>query len=317
MALTRRDFVTGALASTGMVFANSAARQFEGVFPIMQTPFTDSGALDLETLAREVQFLNQIKIPGMVWPQLASEYSELTADERFAGAEAIMRANKNKEAAVIIGVQGPDIDTAIRYARHAEKLQPDGIVAIPLRETKDMKQQFAYYRAIAQNCSRPLFVQTIGDMSVAFVYEMATQIPTLRYVKDEAGHTLSRLSEYRRRGAPVQGVFTGAHGRTLIDEMARASSGTMPAAGFADLYQQVWDLWHSGKHGEATDLFAKTLLLVSEVSAYGISSLKYILELRGVFRNHLCRQKSENLLDEEAQRSMRETFDFVRRYLRT
>jgi 4-hydroxy-tetrahydrodipicolinate synthase len=216
----------------------------------------------------------------------------------------------------VLGVQGPDLETAVKYARHAEKLRPDGIIAIPL-STKDPKQQMAYYRAIGENCSRPLFVQTIGDMGVDFVYRMAAEIPTLRYVKDEAGHTLSRLSEYKRRGKPIEGAFTGAHGRTLLDEMARGSAGTMPASGFADLYQAVWDLWHSGKRKEATDLFGKTLLLVTQVSAYGISSLKYVLELRGVFRNSRCRSGDRDMLDAEGRRSIKEIFEFVQTHLRS
>jgi dihydrodipicolinate synthase/N-acetylneuraminate lyase len=91
----------------------------------------------------------------------------------------------------------------------------------------------------------------------------------------------------------------------------------MPAAGFADLYQQVWDLWHAGKRKEATDLFGKTLLLVTQVSAFGIASLKYILELRGVFENSLCRSENQNVLDAEGRRALKETFDFVRPHLGT
>jgi 4-hydroxy-tetrahydrodipicolinate synthase len=83
----------------------------------------------------------------------------------------------------------------------------------------------------------PLIVQTIGDMSVEFVLRMRKDIPTLRFVKDEAGHTLSRISEYQRV-APELVVFTGAHGKTMIDELSRGASGTMPAAPFADLAVQ-------------------------------------------------------------------------------
>ena len=309
VSLNRRDFAA-ILSGSCLSFAQSSDRRFRGVFPIMQTPFSADRKLDMDALIRQVEFLNRIGIPGMVWPQLASEYSTLTQDERTAGAEAIVRAGKGKSAAIVLGVQGPDTEAAVRYARHAEKLQPDAIVAMPL-STKDPKQQLAYYRAIGENCSRPLFVQTIGDMSVDFVYQMAATIPTLRYVKDEAGHTLTRLSEYQRRGKPISGVFTGAHGRTLLDEMARGSAGAMPAAGFADLYQRVWDLWHAGDRKQATDLFAKTLLLVTQVSAYGIASLKYILELRGVFRNSVCRSEAQNLLDDDARHSLKATFEYV------
>ncbi len=315
MALRRREFLA-ALLSRACAGFDSAHPRLQGVFPIMQTPFTDGGKLDVEALAREVEFLNRIRIPGMVWPQLASEYATLKPEERFAGAEAIVAAGKSKSAAIVLGVQGPDVQSAVKYAKHAEKLRPDAIIAIPLN-TSDKREQVAYYRSIAENCSRPLFVQSIGDMSVELIYEMANAIPTLRYVKDEAGHTLSRLTEYKRRGAPIQGVFSGAHGRTMLDEMARGSAGTMPAAGFADLYQNVWDLWHTGKRKEATDLFSKTLLLVEQVSAYGISSLKYVLELRGVFRNSLCRSEKQDFLDTEARRSIRETFEYVQPLLRS
>jgi hypothetical protein len=53
------------------------------------------------------------------------------------------------------------------------------------------------------------------------------------------------------------------------------------------------------------------------VSAYGIASLKYILELRGVFENSLCRSENQNVLDAEGRRALKETFAFVRPHLRT
>ena len=317
--MQRREFFT---ALTGAALYLRAApapgsKKFEGIFPIMQTPFTESNTVDLEDLAGEVKFLDRCGVPGIVWPQLASEYASLSPDERFAGAEAIVKTARTLKPAVIVGVQGPDVESAVRYARHAEKLGPDAIIAIPLRDTKDQSKLFAYYRAIAANCSRPLFVQTIGDMSVDFVLQMAKEIPTLRYVKDEAGQTLPRITEYRARGADlIRGVFTGASARTLIDELARGSSGSMPASGFADLYVQTWDLLHAGKRDQAIDMFSKALLMINEVQAYGLTSMKYILQLRGVFKNARCRQKAANVFDAQAQQSLRETYDFVKQYFR-
>jgi 4-hydroxy-tetrahydrodipicolinate synthase len=166
-------------------------RRLEGIFPIMQTPFSDSGALDVETLAHEAQFLDRIGVQGMVWPQLASEFPLLSFDERLAGAEALVWTNKALDTktrpAVVVGVQASDIETAVKYARHAEKLAPDAIIAIPLNGGKDEAKQMEYYAAIGEACSRPLIVQTVGPMSVDLVLRMAKQIPTLRYVKDEAG----------------------------------------------------------------------------------------------------------------------------------
>jgi 4-hydroxy-tetrahydrodipicolinate synthase len=157
---------------------------------------------------------------------------------------------------------------------------------------------------------------------------MAREIPTFRYVKDEAGPTLTRISWFRQNAPDTMHVFTGAHGRTLLDEMARGSSGTMPAASFADLYVAVWNLWHAGKRDEATAAFAKVSLLVSEVQVYGIESLKYILHLRSVFPLYAVRKRSGALpgstglepgavLDEEGKGVIRELLSYLKPDLRS
>jgi dihydrodipicolinate synthase/N-acetylneuraminate lyase len=323
-AIYRREFLARAAAGGSMMLLRpaygAAERRLEGIFPIMQTPFSDSGALDLETLAHEVQFLDRIGVQGMVWPQLASEFPLLSYDERLAGAEALVRANKaldpKARPAVVIGVQASDTETAVKYARHAEKLAPDAIIAIPLNGGKDEAKQMEYYAAIGEACSRPLIVQAIGPMSVDLVLRMAKQIPTLRYVKDEAGATLPRLTEYRKRGQLLQGVFTGKHGPTLLDDLARGAVGNMPAAGFADLYVAAWQDWNSGKRDQAMDVFAKTLLLIADAQAYGVAGQKYILQLRGVFPNTKCRGDAA-ALDDEAKEAIRRTVAYTQRWFRS
>src|SRR5579862_2281024 len=321
--LHRREFLATAAAGGTILLRRELhgepERRLEGIFPILQTPFTDSGALDLATLAHEVQFLGRIGVQGMVWPQLASEFPLLSYEERLAGAEALVRAHNALDAAttpaVVIGVQAADIETAVKYARHAEKLAPDAIIAIPLNGGKDDAKQMEYYTAIGEACSRPLIVQTIGPMSVDLVLRMAKQIPTLRYVKDEAGVTLPRLTEYRKRGQSLEGVFTGKHGPTFLDDLARGAVGNMPAAGFADLYVAAWQDWNNGKRDEAMEVFAKTLLLIADAQAYGVAGQKYILQLRGVFPNAKCRGDAAPL-DDEAKEAIRRTVTYTQRWFR-
>jgi 4-hydroxy-tetrahydrodipicolinate synthase len=302
--------------------AFGAERKLEGIFPIMQTPFTEAGALDTDTLAREVQFLDRVGAQGMVWPQMASEYGSLSYQERIAGAEAIVRANRALPSAtrpaVVIGVQAADIQTAVRYTRHADKLGVDAIIAIPLDGGKDEARQMEYYSAIGAASTRPLIAQTIGDMSVDLVLRMAAKIPTLRYAKDEAGVTLPRLTEYRKRGQILEGVFTGKHGPTFIDDLARGAVGNMPACGFADLYVAVWQDWKSGKREEAMDMFAKTLVLISDAQTYGVAGQKYMLELRGVFRNTKCRTTPVNaVFDDEAREAIRRSMSYAQRWFKS
>lgn len=314
---SRRSFLSIALASGAL--AGKDQKPMAGIFPIVQTPFTSDNKLDTKTLAAEIRFLDKTGAHGVVWPQLASEYADLTMNERLAGMEAVAGAGKGLKPAVVLGVQANDAATALKYTKHAEKLAPDALIALPPREEKDKAKILAYYKTIGENCSRPLFAQTIGDMSVDFVIQMATEVPNLRYIKDEAGQTLPRVSEYRRKNSPhIHGVFTGGHGKTLLDEMARGSAGTMPAVPFADLYVAVWDSWKAGRHAEAMDRFAKVMLLVTQITAYGLPSIKYLLELRGVFPNHVCRSAAKNsAFDDEAKQTLKQTMEYVRPLLRT
>ena len=56
-------------------FPPNTAKPLRGIFAIAQTPFTESNQLDLNVLAREVEFIDRGGVHGFVWPQMASEYS--------------------------------------------------------------------------------------------------------------------------------------------------------------------------------------------------------------------------------------------------
>jgi len=320
---TRRALLhrTAALVAAGSPFFGLGLRaadpEFSGIYPIVQTPYTADDKVDFATLEREVEFLDRTGVHGIVWPQRASQYQYLTFDERMEGMGVVVAANKGRRPKVLLGVQGPDTATAVRYAKRAQQLQPDGIVALPTRDQGEFNLDDVadYYAAIGKACDLPLFVQTTGNMTVESVLSMAKRIPTLRFVKDEAGHTLSRIGEFREKGGPGgPRVFTGGHGRTLIDEMMRGVSGNMPASGWVDLYVQVWDHWHAGRHDKALDVFSKIILFVTQATEHCFQSLSYVLHLRGVFPNDHIRGKNERRLDDKAREAFRYTYEHVKPY---
>ena len=100
----RREFLQAAAFSLVAAKLRADIKAMRGIFPIMQTPYTEAGQLDTEVLAKEVEFLDRAGAHGVVWPQLASEWSELKPEERSAGAETIMAAAKGARCAVVLGV---------------------------------------------------------------------------------------------------------------------------------------------------------------------------------------------------------------------
>jgi 4-hydroxy-tetrahydrodipicolinate synthase len=264
---------------------------------------------------------------------MASEWMTLSEAERLEGNEAIASTGKKLRPAIVLGVQGPNVASAIKYAKHAEKVGADAIISLPPSESSDAKTDLEYYKAVGGATQLPLFVQAVGNMSVDLLIEMYKAIPTFRYAKDEAGNPLMSIEPLRRRSSGQLNIFSGSHGRDLIDEMRRGFSGSMPAAPFADLYAQTWDLWQQGKHEEALAMHARTLLILTEMLSHGPESVKYILYLRGVFKTYGLRTRQapgfssaakvaaggdqgETYLDEGGKQALRETLDYLKPYLK-
>src|SRR5581483_641703 len=134
------------------------------------------------------------------------------------------------------GRPGADLATVRRYIRQAERVGADAIISLPPAELADHQAIVAYYQEIGAASKLPLFVQAVGNVDVGLLLELYRTIPTMRFVKDEAGDPLQRVGPLREQSHDEIKVFSGGHGRKLIDEMERGFSGSMPAASFADLY---------------------------------------------------------------------------------
>lgn len=298
--------------------AAAGNKSLHGIFPIAQTPFTGSDHLDLDSLVKEVRFIDRGKVHGFVWPQLASEWDTLSERERFDGAEAVASTGRKLRPAIVLGVQGPDTAAAVRYARHAEKAGADAVISLPPGWTKDPDAIVDYYKAVGAATHLPLFVQAVGDMSVELILKMYRAVPTLRFVKDEAGNPLLRFAALHGESHGELKIFTGGHGKTLIDELMRGFSGTMPAASFADLYASAWNLWQEGKQQEAVEVFGKVAILINEITAYS-EGMKFILCERGVFQTSRLRQRGASNrqpgIDEEGKRVIRRLLDLMKPWM--
>jgi dihydrodipicolinate synthase/N-acetylneuraminate lyase len=286
----RREFLkvlsVGALAFNRLPAADKpGAKPMRGLFPIGSSPFTDSNELDLECLSAEVKFLNRGGVHGVIWPQIASEWTTLSKKERLEGAEAMAAAGKSGKTAIVIGVQGPDMATVLEYVKHAEKIGADAICSLPPANVTDDNALFDYYKQIGAATGLPLFVQSQPfPMSIDLIVRMYQEIPTFRQIKDEAGDTLARITEIRSRTQDGVKVFTGNGVRMMTNELMLGAQGYCPTVDVADLYAQAFDLWFAGKRTEAFDMFGRVLCFNSITQTVGAPQ-KYVLVARGVFKN--------------------------------
>ena len=288
-AITLGLFGRGFSATPERVTTKAKAKQLRGIFPIAQTPFTTGDELDLDALVKQLEFIARGGVHGFVWPQLASEWSTLSEHERLAGMEAIGSAGRKLPTAIILGVQGAEMAAVRRYIEQAERVGADAIISLPPAEISDHGAIVNYYQEIGKASKLPLFVQAVGNIDVELLVELYRTIPTMRYVKDEAGDPLERVGPLREKSHDEIKVFSGGHGRKLIEEQERGFSGSMPAASFADLYATTFDLWQEGKHDEARANHTRTLDALNVMLRYGTEGLKYVLCARGVFTTYQTR----------------------------
>jgi 4-hydroxy-tetrahydrodipicolinate synthase len=277
----RRIFLAGASAATlaGLTGPAAAAvprKKMRGIYPIAQTPCTPDNKLDLDLLASQVKFCTKARVPGVVWPQLASGWITLSDEERFSGAEALLAAAKGTSTEVVIGVQARGGDTAqsAKFARHAEAHGASAVIALvslPPEKATDAAV-VEYYKSIGSATSLPLVMQATGTQSVDLVAEVFRQAPTLACIKDEAGEPLNRIAQIRARTGGRISVFAGRAAHTFISELGEGFDGNCPAFTLCDILQRTFELWNAGKEREAFDLYGRyaAFMTIPNVDPYAM-----------------------------------------------
>jgi dihydrodipicolinate synthase/N-acetylneuraminate lyase len=284
----RRQFLGAlSLGAAALVFphlidAQPAKKRLAGVFPIGFTPVNAHNEVDFDGLAAQVQFCRRGGVHGLAWPQIASGWTTLTEAERMQGAETLLSAARGGETKIVIGVQSrtADFKETERYANQAEKLGADAIICIAPPGMTAPSELLAFYQQLGKVTSLPLFAQTGGDFSVDLVVEMFNTVPTFRYVKDEAGDPLERVTEIRRRTNDQLNCFSGKGVATMITEMERGFAGHCPFVSLADLYASAYDCYHAGRVREAFDQFGR----IEAASSMFAQNNVNVLIARRVFR---------------------------------
>ncbi|MBQ4079514.1 MAG: hypothetical protein II596_02415, partial [Thermoguttaceae bacterium] len=133
-----------------------------GPFPILSTPFFESGEVDYETLADEAKFVDWCESSGMIWPQAGDAVDLLTKEEKMRGMEVLAETARGRKTALCLGVQGKNIDDMLDYARKAEEVEPTAIISRPPDDGKTEDDLREYWRALMKVVNRPVIIQTSG-----------------------------------------------------------------------------------------------------------------------------------------------------------
>jgi len=266
--LQERDHGAGLLASTV-----TADPRIQGPFLILSTPFTASGAVDFDSLAKEARYVDWCECPGMIWPQSGDSIDLLTTDEKLKGMDVLAETSRDlSTTSLCLGVQGKDTAEMLEFAEHAERLAPAAIISRPpdLGKTQDDMRQ--YWRALAAVTKRPVILQTTGGVayrgpapSVDLLIELAKEFPNFGYVKEEAGSVIARMRALLAAKPPIRRIFGARGGFGWLYELHLGAEGLITErAIYADVLTRIWRLHQSGSDPDALrDAYSKFLLMIN------------------------------------------------------
>ncbi len=279
--------------------------RFRGPFPILSTPFTNSGDVDFEVLAREARFADWCESPGMIWPQSNDSVDLLTQNEKLEGMEVLAKTSRNlKTTALCLGVQGEDTDDMLVYAKHARKLSPTAIISRPPDTGKTQEDLRQYWRALASVITeQPVMIQTTArrggvSPSTELLIELAEEFPNFGYVKEESNPVIPRVRKLLESPS-IRSVFSarGAYGWLYESRLGTEGLVTERLA-YADILAKIWKLMRSGDDpAMLKDMYSK-LTLMFNLSQTHPGNLRgyslYLLKMRGVFNTMVSRQYGPN-----------------------
>lgn len=267
--------------------AGGGACPVAGAFPVLPTVFSASGAIDPVQTLEVAHFVVGAGAAGFVFPGLASEYDCLTREERIALTTGLGAVKG--EALFICGASAPAADEAAALARAGAEAGCGALMVLtPVSLGHDIAALVDWYARLAEETGLPIMLQNApppmgSGLPIDVVAQIVAAVPAIRYVKEEAMPSGQRLSQLRAScGDAPLGLFGGAGGRYLMDELYRGADGTMPASEIADMHVRMISAYRAGDEGEARTLFNRTLPLLSMQAIFRWRLTKEVLQRRGI-----------------------------------
>lgn len=291
---------------------------WRGSFAIPMTPFDEHDRIDEDILRAEIEFCIQAGARGIVTPVMVSEFFYLSEEER----RTMIRIPVEQAAGrvpVVANCAAVNTPLAVSYARYAEEVGADAVIAMPpYIHRPDWERIFAYYQAISDAVSVPVWIQNAGiaALSPDQIVTLCTEIERVSWVKEEVPPSTHSISALVKRNCPaIKGVMGGAGGRYMITEWARGSKGVVHACEICDVIQAIWDLLEAGQEDAARDLFERALPAIDLEGLMGMAFAKEIMVRRGIFKNHRMRLLSRPL-DEDDLREIDHVWERLGPYFR-
>jgi len=271
--------------------------RLRGIYPILATPFSADGSLDLAGQRRLIRYLLEAGVHGVVAGGMAGEIFKLSESERRAVTEVVMDEVRGRVPVVVsTGFSGTEV--AVQLSIQAEQMGASAVMAMPPYFVKPGPEGLRdYYLSIATAVRVPVIVQdnqafTQIIMPPGWLAELSKSAENIAYVKVEAVPTPDKTQDVIERSEGRLAVFGGLNQLNFVEELKRGAIGLMPASGAPEIFLSVWNAWDEGDPKAAEESFIRYLPFIAFLAQgpLGWQLNKELLRRRGVIGSSTMRR---------------------------
>lgn len=279
----------------------SGHTDFRGVYTIMPTPFTDEGALDLESLERLTHFLISLGVDGLVVLGVMGEAPKLSQDEQDEVIVTTVRAASGR-VPVYAGSGAAGTDLAVARSVNAMKLGAAGLLVAPPPVQNDAVI-FEYYRHIDAAVEGTLIlhdypVATGITLSPALVAKLHAELAQVQVIKLEETPSAPKVTAIRKLGSDIS-IVGGLGGMFFLEELERGADGMMTGFSYPEVLVDIYKAFTSGDKVRARKVFygACPILRYEFQPGIGLALRKEVYRQRGALQSAFVRHPGVQIDD--------------------
>ncbi|MGR4870498.1 dihydrodipicolinate synthase family protein [Variovorax sp. LARHSF232] len=249
----------------------STRARYQGLFPVVPTPFTEHGALDLASQKRCVDFMIDAGSDGLCILANFSEQFLLADDERELLTRTVLE-HVNGRVPVIVTTTHFSTRVCAERSRRAQDMGAAMLMVMPPYHGATFRvpepQIHDFFARLSDAVDIPIMIQDAPaagtPMSPAFLARMAREIEQVSYFKIETAGAAAKLRELLRLGGDaIEGPWDGEEAITLLPDLEAGATGAMTGGGYPDGIRPILDAWRDGRRDDAIAAYERWLPLIN------------------------------------------------------
>jgi len=272
-------------------------KELQGVNPILPTPFTEQGEVDVASLIRLMEFQKQVGVNGVAILGFLGEAHKLSEAERDTVVQTVMEHAGDLD--VWVGVRALGTAGSIEQAKRAEGYGASAVFVAPIAPQTDAAL-YAHYKQVAEAISIPVIIHDFPEsfgivISSEIIGKLAIDGYT-PYIKLEEQPALDKLTKILKLSDNKIKAFGGLGGKYFFEELERGAAGIMTGLSYPEILVKIYQECDVDAAAATFDKYASFIRYEFQPKI-GLAYRKYIFMKRGIFTSNYIRQPGMQLDD--------------------